>query len=603
MMKMKRVWLLVSCLIVAAVLLASCGPTAVEEEEGKTITGKVIEKEEAVEEKEEVATEEKEMVLDSLGRLVQKPEYGGAAFIATSGITTFIPASLAGGVYYLGLESLLIYDPLTGPSGTGEFMTLVDDWWIEPEAFTGLLAESWEQTDLTTFIFNLRKGVRFFNKPPVNGREMDAEDVVFSIKWMEGQPRWVNYRPPGTPEERLFKAIALDKYTVKVIMPEPDAMWINDWPHLLRILPRELEGMDLEKWENHIGTGPWINEDYVDGSSFTVRRNPDYWMKDPFHPDNQLPYMDSLTQLIILDVATRYSALRTGKIDYIDRVPRLQGKNLLQTNPELKYTKSARDADRLQVFWRTDTEPFNDVRVRQALFMALDWDALVNDYFDGEAVKLTWPYYSYHKGYYTPLEELPEELQQLYEYHPDKSRQLLAEAGYPNGFKTNVINYQVLVEPLSLIKDYWANIGVDLEIRVMEPGAYGALFYGKKYDALIASQGTYGNAAPEMTWRQFSKPGHIYNCSMIDDSYINEQYAKVCNTMDLDEQKRIMKELGVYYIEQCYALNFPSAYSFTFWQPWLIGQSGELYSGPYWNQYFPLQYCWVDRELKAELGY
>jgi len=600
---MKNVWLLVSCLIVAAVLMASCAPAAVEEE-GKTVTGKVVEKEEAVKEEEEVVTEEKEMVRDSIGRLVEKPEYGGLSTVATTRDTGFSPAPLnTHWIPALMYESLINNDWTRGASGTGEFTTLLHDWWKPPESMIGLLAESWEQPDVTTFIFHMRKGVRFHNIPPANGREMVADDVVFSINWHQNKPRSILYKVPGTPEEKLFKAVALDKYTVKVLMPEPDAMVLNDWPVLMRVLPHEVGDRDLEEWTDNCGTGPFITTDYVAGSSTVTKSNPDYWMNDPLHPDNRLPYIEGIKQLVIPDSSTQQAALRTGKIDFLFQVPRLEGKKLIETAPHLKSVKSLRDYDRFQLSWRADREPFNDKRVRQALHMAVDWDSLVEDYFDGEATKLTWPYYSYQEGYYTPLEELPEDLQALFDYNPERAKQLLAEAGYPDGFKTEIICGGESVEPLSLLKAWFADVGVDMEIKVMEVAARYGIGYGKKYEQMWTWHSAQGNAAPEMVYRQFYKPNHPYNMSIVDDAHINEEYNKVSATLDPVEQKRIMKELGLYTIDQCYMLIFPSAYAFTVWQPWVKVYAGELYTGTYWHYFGFLQYCWIDEDLKAELGF
>jgi peptide/nickel transport system substrate-binding protein len=598
MVKRGIVWLLLSSLVTVALVLSACQP-APEETAGQTVKGQVVEKDQPKKEEAEEPTAE-----EPKAATANEPTYGGWVNVAYTRDITFNPAGL--NTYWLSnlmYESLIDTNWATGPSGTGEFTTLLHDWWKRPESMIGRLAESWEQTDLTTFVLHMRQGIRFHDIPPVNGRELVADDVVFSFEWHQAQPRSWTYKPPNTPEDKTFRATALDKYTVEVLMPEPDAMVLNDWPTLMRILPREYGDLDPEEWTSQVGTGPFIITDYVPSSSTIAERNPEYWMADPSRPGNQLPYIDGITQNIVPDQATQQAALRTGKIDHLIQVPRLEGKNLHKTNPELQYSNPIRDTSRLQIFMNTQEAPLSDKRVRQALSMALNWDALVDGYFDGEAIKLTWPYYPYHEGYYTPLEELPENLQQLYEYRPDEAKQLLADAGYPNGFKTYVLNSQTTVEALSLVQEYWADIGVDLELRVTEPAALGGLFYTKNYTGMYASAASFGNAAPEMMYRQFYKPGHVYNASLVDDAHINSEYAKVSQTMDLDEQKRIMKDLGVYTIEQVYTILFPNAYSWIFWQPWIKGYSGELYSGVYWHVWGFLQYAWIDQDLKAELGH
>jgi peptide/nickel transport system substrate-binding protein len=95
---------------------------------------------------------------------------------------------------------------------------------------------------------------------------------------------------------------------------------------------------DMKDWQNAVGTGPFMLTDYVSGSSITFARNPDYWMKDPLHPQNQLPYVDGVKLLIIPDTSTALSALRTGKLDVMEAVVWDDTVSLKKTSPDLQYT-------------------------------------------------------------------------------------------------------------------------------------------------------------------------------------------------------------------------------------------------------------------------
>jgi len=118
---------------------------------------------------------------------------------------------------------------------------------------------------------------------------------------------------------------------------------------------------------------------------------------------------------------------------------------------------------------------------------------------------------------YTPLEELPESTRELYEYHPDKAKELLAEAGYPDGFQTEVLCTASWVDLFSIYKDYWAKIGVDLTIKVAESGAYVGAIFGKRHEEMIICvEGIY---APFKL--QNLLPGNLSNLSIVDDEHIN----------------------------------------------------------------------------------
>src|SRR5262244_3363009 len=152
---------------------------------------------------------------------------------------------------------------------------------VQPGSFIleGDLAESWSQPNDTTYIFKLRKGVRWHAKPPVNGRELTADDV---------------------------------KYTVKMTLKEP-YVWFLDMvanPMALAIVPKEAVEKfgDLKKWEAMIGTGPWMLDSYRPNVGVTFVRNPSYFLAG-------LPYIDRVEVTIDEDNASRMAAFIAGKYD------------------------------------------------------------------------------------------------------------------------------------------------------------------------------------------------------------------------------------------------------------------------------------------------
>src|SRR2546426_6967200 len=160
---------------------------------------------------------------------------------------------------------------------------------IEPD-----LAERWEAPDDTTYLFHLRKGVRWHNKPPVNGRELVAADVQFTFD------RFLTEK--GNPERQLLESVerveVVDRYTVKFLLNEP-FVWLLDvlanamcmWI----IAPEVVEKYgDLKNVETAIGTGPFILERYEPNVKTVFKRNPDYFLKDQ-------PYVDGVEWFMIED--------------------------------------------------------------------------------------------------------------------------------------------------------------------------------------------------------------------------------------------------------------------------------------------------------------
>ena len=174
---------------------------------------------------------------------------------------------------------------------------------VEPD-----LAERWEEPDDTTYIFHLRKGVKWHNKPPVNGRELVAEDVKFTYD------RFLTEK--GNPERQLLDSVdrieVVDRYTVKFLLKEP-FVWLLDilanamcmWV----VAPEVAEKYgDFKKVETAIGTGPFILERYEPNVKTVFKRNPDYFRQG-------LPYVDGVEWLVVQDESTGLAMYRTGQID------------------------------------------------------------------------------------------------------------------------------------------------------------------------------------------------------------------------------------------------------------------------------------------------
>jgi len=229
----------------------------------------------------------------------------------------------------------------------------------------GDLAESWTQPSETTYVFKLRKGVRWQNKPPVNGRELTADDVVFSVNHF--------LTVQGNANAYMLKSVdkveALDKYTVKFTLKE-SFVWFLDMlanPHAVAIVAREVVDKhgDLKKWESVVGTGPWMLDSYRPNVGLAYVRNPNYFQSG-------LPYIDRIEATVDEDNASRMAAFLSGKYDLgwefpgtINRVDWVQIKDTLkQKRPKLQTVEFPSPV-MSHISMRTDQKPFSDVRVRQ----------------------------------------------------------------------------------------------------------------------------------------------------------------------------------------------------------------------------------------------
>ena len=340
--------------------------------------------------------------------------------------------------------------------------------------------------------------------------------------------------------------------------------------------------------------------DYVPGSSVSFVKNPNYWMKDPVHPENTLPYADGANMLVIPDASTRQAALRTGKIETLGGLNWEDRDSLEKTNPELKRGVTVKGGSTIGM--RTDRSdlPFQYEQVRRALAMSIDRQAIVRDLYGGNAEVFAYPILptKEFKDMFTPLDELPESIQELYEYNPEKAKQLLAEAGYPNGFKTPLLCSSTQQDMASILKAYWAKIGVDVEIQVRESGVLRGLRY--THGGMLF--GGYPADDPAVLFPFI--PGAPGNSSLIDDPYLNDIYhSKLARYgyLEWDKLAQVLKEeVTPYVLEKCWYIDLPAVNQYTFWQPWLNGYRGEAQVGMR-NINTWTMYVWLDQELKKEM--
>jgi len=548
--------------MVAALVLASCGPA--EEEEEEVTPPPVAEEEEEVPPAEE---EEEEVAPTPEG-----PRYGGVFVYAL----TTEPLAFDNAIRHISVapslhitnETLFRGDWTKGPAGTGEAGWL---YCMFPgrDLLAGSLAESYEVPDPDTLVFHIRKGIYWHDKPPTNGREMTAEDVYRTLDHLMHTATSVYYNDDTKYFESFDSITMPDKWTIVMkCLPGQIGPVFERYIHFMRVFPADALDTygNMGDWRNSIGTGPWMLVDYVPASSLTYARNPNYWMNDPFRPENQLPYLDSVKALVIPDVSTRMSAIRTAKLDQLSPLVWDEAESLIKTNPELEYF-SYFAGSCWALHWRVDKPelPWHDLKVRQALYMAVNQQSIVGEYYGGNAEILAYPVAPIpeHMYLYTPVEELPESTRELFEYHPEKAKQLLAEAGYPDGFKCEVITYTAYVDVLSIIKANWADVGVDLEINVKEYGTYISILYSRTYDMIM---GGYGSTFPFSFY--YAVPKQAWNFCEIDDPRINEAYDVITeNYFDDDLRTGVAKEIYPYMLDQANELLLPGAYVYNFWQP------------------------------------
>ncbi len=365
---------------------------------------------------------------------------------------------------------------------------------VEPD-----LVERWEAPSDTQYIFHLRQGVHFQDKPPVGGREMVAEDVRYSIERFMTEKR--NWNRTLLPE--LAGAKVLDKYTVQVDLNAPN-VWFLDYLARASTIPIVAkEAVDkfgsLKKPEAVIGTGPWMLDSYTPKSQAIFKKNPNYFRTG-------MPYIDEVQFLMIADDATATAAYMSGQLDlapgFYHTLRGSEFRTFREKHPDWYY-KGFRWNIHSYVTMRTDQAPFNDQRVRQAMSMAVNRQA-----FPSKWLRLDTAVPSSFKEWHLPVDQLGEGAQ-YYEYNPEEAKRLLREAGHPNGFETKMLVHTgfspVWANYVERMASWFGDVGIKVQIVDKELGPYVRLLRKRKYDGLLMTPATPDVIPDSYVYRRYRK--------------------------------------------------------------------------------------------------
>jgi peptide/nickel transport system substrate-binding protein len=316
------------------------------------------------------------------------------------------------------------------------------------------LAQSWEiSPDGLTYVFHLRKDVKWHN-----GRQFVASDVVYWYERVLDQKINTQQRPKYLV---IQSADILDDYTVKFNLSQP---WSDLLAEMATFRPGAIPNKETvdqfgDLKTHAVGTGPYKVVEFKAGDFIRYRRNEDYWGKKP--------YIDEIVLKVMVQEAQRIAALRTGQIHLGLLSP--VGARTLANETNVSVRTSPLGVVRM-VWLGTEAKPLNDQRVRKALDMAIDRQELIQKVMLGQAV-LSGPTPTGHGNWSLPEDKLPAYYRKV---DIAGAKQLLAEAGYPNGFKTMIRTSSAPADYPAIcvvLQQQWKAIGVDLEIQQLEPTA------------------------------------------------------------------------------------------------------------------------------------
>ena len=355
------------------------------------------------------------------------------------------------------------------------------------------LADSWEQKDELTYVFRLRQGVRFHNVPPVNGRELTAEDVKYSIeRQMTDQPG--KFQHAYFFLGKLASIETPDRYTVVFTTKTPYAPFMNyiasPWTV---IVAREVVEQYGDLQRHAIGTGPFIMQAYRRDQEAVFIRNPHYFKKG-------LPYLNAVRIQYVIDPATATAAFRGRQTDistleFVDvesikaAAPGVHVAEIVSMFPVVLRTQPYDDQRPLKA-------PFSEKKVRQAIQAAVKPEEYIQITRGGWGLPMVGPIPPNRKPWALPESDRPT-------YDPQKAKQWLAEAGYPNGFEVELIvgAPHDNVKDAQVVKEQLARVGITVHVKTMETAQYFNKTYA--YDYSMSVHTMLSGEEPEESFRPY----------------------------------------------------------------------------------------------------
>ncbi len=551
-------------------------------------------------------------------KMVSAPEYGGTFRT----IRINVPANIDPFHLYIAGAAIAPVNEKLG----------IADWALDRSKFSyatlylpdftikGRLAESWEIPDPLTYVVKIRQGVHWHNKAPMNGRALTAKDIEFNFHRLFGIGSGFTEMTPDAgfilKDLQVESITATDDATVVFKLKAPRLGVIKDLftaNNVYIVAPEVVkEHGNVSDWRNVVGTGPYELTEVVEGASYHYVKNPNYWGHDEKYPQNQLPYFDEINIRVSKEVATNLALLRLGKVDFLGMagdtqlISMDQVDSVQKTNPEIKLYPFAYRAETGLTF-NTQIKPWNDIRVRRAIQMAIDYETINQTYFKGVANTTPVGQIGFNVvGYFKPSAEWPEAIKQYYRYDPEAAGKLLDEAGYPKGadgirFKTRMDHNEFWdLNYYEIAMGYLEQIGIDVEIIINDYSTFISGVREHKFPGLwnAVKGADYPSALAPIT-QAHSSAG--WNPPNVKDAKFDELLEKAQAATTQEEQQKWAREADWRIIEQNWWVYGPKVPMFHVSQPWVKGFNGEVDLGGI-DRTVIFARLWFDHDLKKEMG-
>jgi peptide/nickel transport system substrate-binding protein len=443
------------------------------------------------------------------------------------------------------------------------------------------LAEKWEVSpDATTFTFHLRKGAKFADLPPVNGREFTAADVKWNLEYYS---RTGQFQAKKLPEanfawmlEGLDSVQTPDPYTAVVRFRQPFAPFLSyTYTYALVMAPHEIFDQYGDLKDHLIGTGPYqlSAADTQKGTRWVFKRNPAYWQSGK-------PYLDEIRYVVVGDDSAAYAAFQGKQLDLITLTDPKAAQAIQATNPAVS-TQASVDPVPDNLYMSVRRPPFNDERLRRAVSLALDRDEFDKTLADGKG--------GWALSFAFPDSWTQAEARQVLKYDPQQATRLVADAGYANG-----LNAEFLLRDggnktaAQLIQAQLKKVGINVDIKPVDKASGSQRLYKGDFTMIELYENTYADPDSVLYGQNYSTSSADW--IGVTDPALDKLIDAQRREADRAKRREAIRAASRYIADHALSLALWRRAQYEFWQPSLKGYA------PHWQQNdFNARDIWLER--------
>lgn len=450
------------------------------------------------------------------------------------------------------------------------------------------LAERWEVSpDARTFTFHIRKGVKFADKAPVNGREITASDVKWSFEYISRTGELADKKLPKSQGDWMFTGLeAIETPTPNTVVvrykqPFAPFLYYAASERLNPIYPKEQFEQDGHFKNRVLGAGAFVHD-----AAATQKGNRWVFKKNQSYFEAGKPYLDEVRGLVLSDDATALAAFQTKQLDVMEAEITIQGADdLIKARPDGVMYRFPSPTP-MQLFWNTQRPPITDERVRKAIALAVDRDEFIKAFTNGQG---TWAISGALDGIFTQ-----EELRSLQKFDPERAKQLVREAGYPDGL-TLEMNYpgkaygDQFISEMELLQAQLRKVGINLTFKSQDKEAFSASKKTGEYVINLTRSANLEGDIADWVFSMYHQDSRQNNYH-VKDPELTKRLEAMQGIADPAKRKEEVRAISRYVYDKSWGLSIYHGIEHFFWAPGL-----KNFAPHFWKKGAPVINAWLDR--------